>query len=81
MGVVTYKERCEALRNAKDGDRWVNIKTGRWADIVWLNGFYVKVAHELGSVRVKQSHYFAGDFMPDPRYTITAKGKSLLEGK
>jgi hypothetical protein len=74
--LMKYEERLSALKQARAGDRWVNIKTGRWAELIAITAWHVSIRHEAGRETVKQRHYFASDFTPETRYTLTDLGEA-----
>ena len=64
----TWQQRKELVGQAKAGDRWIQIKSGRVAIIVEPKGGRygnLKLLHENGRTTHKWDSYFAQEFTPE----------------
>jgi hypothetical protein len=59
-----YTLRCNAARNARPGDVWEHIKTGKRLTVLRSGPFRLNIRHESGRETWKQHHYLAGDYRP-----------------
>lgn len=61
---MTFEEKCKLAKDAKAGDRWKNIKTGRECEV--LANFWdgLELRHATGRLSRKQHHYFAYNYDP-----------------
>jgi hypothetical protein len=62
----TWQERSKLAEQAKVGDRWIQIKSGRVAVIEGFTGWgNLLLRHENGRKTSKWKHYFGQEFTPE----------------